>query len=119
MKLLLSAFFLFSLSISALNAGSIPKWQKKSGWKDIEIYAKANGGTSKDLKDVTPKTLGAYWAGRITKFYWSKPQNKVTKIKVKVTWSSPRGKPCGKNVVLPIDGYKDLNYRSMAMKRCK
>lgn len=119
MKLLLSTFLLFSLGISTLSATGIPKWQKKSGWKDIEIYAKANGGTEKDMKAVTPRTIGAYWAGRITKFYWSKAQNKVTKVKVRVTWSSPRGKPCGKIVVLPIDGYKDLNYRSMAMERCK
>jgi hypothetical protein len=103
----------------AVTAANIPLWQKKSGWKDISIYAKANGGTEKDMKAVTPRTAGAYWAGRVTKFYWSKSQSRVTKVKVRVTWSSKRGQSCGKIVELPIDGYKDFNFRSMAMYKCK
>jgi hypothetical protein len=117
-KIIQIGILIVLMSLGAF-ATSVPSWQKKSGWKDIEIYAKANGGTEKDMKAVTPRTLGAYWAGRVTKFYWSKSQNRVTKVKVRVTWSSPRGKPCGKVVIMPIDGYKDLNFRSPAMYKCK
>lgn len=109
---------IISLLTLSVYAGKIPAWQKKSGWKNISIYAKANGGTEKDMKAVTPRTVGAYWAGRVTKFYWSKAQSRVTKVKVRVTWSSKRGQPCGKIVELPIDGYKDFNFRSIAMKKC-
>lgn len=100
-------------------ASGTPTWQKTSGWKNISIFAKANGVTEKDIKAVTPRTIGAYWAGRITKFYWSKAKHRVTKVRVRVTWSSPRGQPCGKIVTLPINGYKDFNFRSMAMFKCK
>jgi len=119
MKLFVKISVLLALFVATPHAGKVPSWQKKSGWKHISIYAKANGGTEKDMKAVTPRTLGAYWAGRVTRFYWSKKQSRVTKVKVKVTWSSPRGKPCGKIVVMPIDGYKDFNFRSPAMYKCK
>jgi len=119
MNLLIKTSIILTLVTLTVQASKIPSWQKTSGWKNISIYAKANGGTEKDMKAVTPKTLGAYWAGRVTKFYWSKNQNRVTKVKVKVTWSSKRGQPCGKIVQLPIDGYKDFNFRSPAMYKCK
>jgi len=119
MKITIQIFILVLCVASLGYAKGVPSWQKTSGWKNISIYAKANGGTEKDMKAVTPRTLGAYWAGRVTKFYWSKAQHRVTKVKVRVTWSSPRGQPCGKIVTLPIDGYKDFNFRSMAMHQCK
>lgn len=118
---------LFILLVTILStqtyAKEKPKWMKTSGWKDISIYARMNGGEEKDMKAVTPKTIGAYWAGRITEFYWKKSKKKnengaVTKVRVRVTWSSDKGEPCGSIVVLPIDGYKDFNYRSLAMKKC-
>jgi len=118
MKLFIKIILLISLFIVSLDAKTA-NWQKTSGWKSISIYAKMNGVTERDIKSVTPKTIGAYWAGRITKFYWSKSQQRVTKVKVRVTWSSPRGKPCGQITILPINGYKDFNFRSIAMKECR
>ncbi len=99
-----------------------PSWQKKSGWKDIEFYANSLGGTEKDLTSVIPNnTFGAYWAGRLTEFYWDKGKNKATKVRVRVTWSSDskHAKPCGSIIELPINGYKDFKFRSFAMKECK
>ncbi len=90
MKVFVKLIAILALFMVTAQAGKVPNWQKKSGWKHISIYAKANGGTEKDMKAVTPRTLGAYWAGRVTRFYWSKKQSRVTKVKVKVTWSSPR-----------------------------
>jgi len=119
MKFIIKIFISLILLAITLQAKQIPNWQKRSGWKDISIYAKANGVTEKDMKAVTPKTFAVYWAGRVTKFYWNKAQNRVTKVKIRVTWSSPRGKSCGKIVQLPINGYKDLNFRSTAMYKCK
>ena len=102
--------------------GETPSWQKESGWKDIELYANSLGGTEKDLTAVIPNnTVGAYWAGRLTEFYWSKEKSKVTIVRVRVTWSSDSkyAKSCGEIVELPIDGYKDFKFRSFAMKECK
>jgi hypothetical protein len=113
--------FLFSMFFTSLYAGT-PSWQKKSGWKDIELYANSLGGTEKDLTSVIPNnTFGAYWAGRLTEFYWSKEKSKVTTVRVRVTWSSDskHAKACGEIVELPIDGYKDFKFRSFAMKECK
>lgn len=73
-------------------------WKQSTGWKDIEIYANAQGGTAKDLIEVMPQTIGAYWAGRLTEFYWDKSLNAVSEVKVIVTWSSDKGEPCGQIV---------------------
>jgi len=120
-KKIITMLFLVSIFFTSLYAGT-PSWQKKSGWKDVEIFAKANGGTEKDLSSVIPNnTIGAYWAGRITEFYWDKGESKVTKVRVRVTWSSDskNAEPCGSIVELPIDGYKDFKFRSFAMKECR
>ena len=113
-----TVFALISLFFGYALAGQPASWMKTSGWKDVAIYAAMNGGTEEDLKDVTPNTMGAYWAGHVTEFYWDKSKNSVTKIKIRVTWSSDRGEPCGSIVVLPLDGVKDFNFRSLAMKKC-
>ena len=113
--------FLTGIFFTSLYAET-PSWQNKSGWKDIEIFAKANGVTKKDISSVIPNnTIGAYWAGRITEFYWDKGKNRTTKVRVRVTWSSDskNAKPCGSIVELPIDGYKDFKFRSFAMKECR
>jgi len=107
--------------LSSLQAKN-PSWQKESGWKDIELYANSMGGTEQDLSSVMPNnTLGAYWAGRLTEFYWNKKESKVTTVKIRVTWSSKskHAKSCGDIVELPINGYKDFKFRSFAMKECK
>lgn len=96
-----------------------PRWMNKSGWKNIGLYAAMNGGTEKDLTGVTPNTYGAYWAGRLTKFYWDKQKSRITKVQIRVNWTSDRGEPCGKIVTMPTNGYKDFNFRSPAMKKCK
>jgi len=95
-----------------------PYWMNSTGWKGVDLYAAMLGGAEKDLMDVTPTTVGAYWAGRITEFHWSKVENKVTDVKIKVTWTSDRGKPCESIVQMPVSGYKDMRFRSLAMKRC-
>ena len=96
-----------------------PYWMNSTGWKGVDLYAAMLGGTEKDLTDVTPATLGAYWAGRIVEFHWNRNQDKVTDVKIKVTWTSDRGEPCGSVVKMPVSGYKDMRFRSLAMKRCR
>jgi hypothetical protein len=117
-------FFIILLSVlSSQTYSKESDWMKTSGWKNISIFAKMNGAKEKDMKGVMPKTIGAYWAGRITEFYWKKGKNiykngSVKKVRVRVTWSSDKGKACGSIVILPINGYKDFNFRSIAMKKC-
>ena len=108
----------FSLCLALISTVVSADWKESTGWKDIEIFANSKGGSAKDLIEVMPKTYGAYWAGRLTEFYWDKSLNAATKARVRVTWSSDRGEPCGKIVVLSIDNYKDFNFRSIAMKEC-
>jgi len=100
------------------NATGNPYWMNATGWKGVDLYAAMLGGTEKDLMDVTPTTLGAYWGGRVVEFRWSKAEEKVTDVKIKVTWTSDRGEPCGSIVQMPVSGYKDMHFRSLAMKRC-
>ena len=95
-----------------------PYWMNTTGWKGVDLYAVMLGGTEKDLTDVTPATLGAYWAGRIVEFHWNGDEGKVTDVKVKVTWTSDRGEPCGSVVRMPVSGYKDMRFRSLAMRKC-
>lgn len=95
-----------------------PYRMNTTGWKGVDLYAAMLGGTEKDLTDVTPATLGAYWAGRIVEFHWNRDEGKVTDVKIKVTWTSNRGEPCGSIVRMPVSSYKDMRFRSLAMKRC-
>jgi hypothetical protein len=111
----IAIIFLFSANVFAETS---KKWTDVSGWKDIKIYAEENGGTVEDLKDVTPNTMLAYWAGRMTEFYWDKKTNSVTKVRVRVTWSSDKGEPCGKIIILPLSDTKDFDFRSLAMREC-
>ena len=50
MKVFVKLIAILALFMVTAQAGKVPNWQKKSGWKHISIYAKANGGTEKDME---------------------------------------------------------------------
>lgn len=123
---------IFSRPDDAAQDDYLPRFMRKSGWvtfsevcesgkeRGLSDYRNADCSEGTTVTDKSTPLNAIYWAGEVVEMYFDKSTNEFSRLKVRVTWYSPRSKyECGQIIHKGPSEVKDFTHTSLALRKCE